>query len=629
MERQLLASLSLLVIVRAAFHGNGTRFVPYVASSNTTESTSIKNRHRLKYLNGYRDATSALDTTTLPAEINGEEVTFNTTTIPTISMSTGSSSVWHNVTTTASDTSSTTESKVTSAPFVSKNNLHYNDTSMQFVSQLRSMLDEYGGLFTSEFTEAVNSGADHSFAFSHLFDYKSGFDSAEKAGETFLYAGEASSRTPENCYIIKLKNDAQHKTVEDIKSVLGTINGKVRGTFEEAMKGLVACFEPDALPLYILRSISWIDIVERDQKFGACQRQTNAPWGLARISKSTKSKFSSNFDFDLTGKGVNVYVIDSGVWESHPEFGKRARVGYSSFGGSLGLDCSGHGTEVAAVIGGVNVGVAKQANIVAVQVLDCKRQGQNSDLVTALEWIIKNGNTPAIINLSVGGPSSPSLDEAVSNAVARGFTVVVAAGNSGTDACLMSPSSASGAIVVGAINEEDSRAAFSNYGKCVTLFAPGTNILTASIIEKKKRHSKLDGYDIVSGTSLAAPFASGVIAMLLQKEPKLTPIEIKNKLISMSAKNVLDGQGLMSSPNLLLQAPSASRKGKLVTLFSPGSVNLSKARKEGPWSIEKPITIASVIIGTLIIISLVLAIARRRLFKRQASSRIPSSETSK
>lgn len=558
-------------------------------------------RRGLKYLNGYRKRWSfdvpTSSSTSLLCNITA------TLPIPASPLSTANQSFTEVVST-----------SVKVPPLLSKSAFEYNDTSIQFVPQLRKMLREYADLFSADFTEALDS--EDLDPFKNLFSHKTGMYGGSRERDSFLYAGDASFRTRENCYIIKLRSNAMQKTVKDIISVIQSINGQVKQVFEEAIKGIVACFEPYALPLYVLRSIDWIDIVERDQTFEACQRQSNAPWGLARVSTCTKSRFSSSFDFDLTGKGVNIFVIDSGVFEGHPEFSKRARVGYSSFGGSLGSDCSGHGTEVAAVIGGVNVGVAKQANIIAVQVLDCNRQGQNSHLVSALDWIVKNGAPPAVINLSVGGPSSPSLDEAVSTAVAKGFVVVVAAGNSAIDACLMSPSSASGAIVVGAINEEDRKAPFSNFGKCLTLFAPGMNILTASILNKKKKQSKLDGYDIVSGTSLAAPFASGVIALLLEKEPKLTPLEIKSRLIEMAAKNILDSQSLLSSPNVLLQAPKASRSGKLVNLFTPGSKTFTRSSKSGRWNFEGTISIVVVIVGIMIAFSIMLALVHKRFKER-------------
>jgi hypothetical protein len=479
---------------------------------------------------------------------------------------------------------------------------NYNDTSFLYTSQLRTIISEYESLFTTDFVHAIYNN-DQSWQNINEDEYNMDVEISSKSG--FLHTGAMQSRTIDNCFIVKLKSGIDIKTVDDLKSILLAVNAKVKGTFEEAIKGIVACFDADSLPLYILKSIKWIEIVERDQKIEGYQGQTNAPWGLSRISSPTPSKIRSVFNFNLTGRDVNIYVVDSGVLLSHPEFGKRARIGYTVYNGTFGLDCSGHGTEVSSIIGGTNVGVAKQANIIVAQVLDCNRQGQISDLISALDWIVKNGKTPAIINLSVGGPKSPSLDAAVSNAVANGFSVIVAAGNSGIDACSMSPSSASGAIVVGAITEEDKIAPFSNFGKCLTLFAPGTNILAASLFNKKKKRSKLSGYDFVSGTSLAAPFASGVAALLLQKNPRLTPIEVKHLLLQLSVKNILVDDNLRSSPNILLQAPPASGSRKLVNLKSPIVVYFSQSRNERSWDFETILSIwaLSVVLMILIISS--------------------------
>lgn len=486
----------------------------------------------------------------------------------------------------------------------------FNDTSIQFVSKIKSIYNGYIDIFTDDFS-AILKGPEPSDSIFKYFEGISDQDSQIYIEQNFLFPGNAETRTKENCYIVKLKNGVRHKTVTDIKSFLRTINSRIKASLENSMKGVIVCFESDELPMALLRSISWIDIIERDQLFTATQKQNNAPWGLARLSKAEKSVFSSSYSFNLTGEGVTMYVIDSGVWESHPEFTGRARLGYSAFEGKLGFDCSGHGTEVTSIMAGLNVGVAKKADIVVAQVLDCTGQGSNSDLVTAIEWIVKNGKPPAVINISVGGPASPSLDESVANAVNQGFNVIVAAGNSGKDACMTSPSSASGAIVVGASNEDNSIAKFSNYGKCITLFAPGTNILAASIPSKKKRTHKYQGYDYVSGTSMAAPFAAGVVALLLQSNPSLKPHQVKRSLIELSAKNILSRDGLKSSPNFLLQSPPGDSSRTLVTFFEIGSMLVPQRAGCTPWSLEKYM-IASTIVFLVFFVLLMLWLLKHR-----------------
>jgi len=240
---------------------------------------------------------------------------------------------------------------------------------------------------------------------------------------------------------------------------------------------------------------------------------------------------------------------------------------YSAFPNSPS-DCSGHGTQVASIIGGTNVGVAKLTSVNVLQVLDCDGNGTNSDLIDALNFVIANHQKPAVINMSLGGARSPSVDQAVRAAVNAGIFVVVAAGNENTDACTQSPAAVAEAITVAAIAQKNTRAKFSNYGPCVDIFAPGVDILAATIPSKSR-----NGYVFGSGTSFSAPFVAGVAALLLEKNPKMSPQQVADKIYSISAKSVISSSTLLGSPNLLLQAPSAgSNNFMLVKLASPGQL---------------------------------------------------------
>lgn len=359
--------------------------------------------------------------------------------------------------------------------------------------------------------------------------------------------------------MIKFKHSANNTELEDISNLLREIAPESLRTFQISRRaaGLKICFPSGELPLGLLQMIEGIEHVERDLKVKADTIQNiqkEAPWGLAALSQSFTANgggIKGSYVYDRTGKGVTVYLVDSGVAVGHPEFSGRASIGYEIFdNGSHGGDCAGHGTEVGSVVIGKHVGVAKEANLVAVSVLDCDGEGTNSDLVFAIEWILKNRQDPCVINMSVGGDRSRTVDAAVREAVAQGIPVVVAAGNSNVDACTQSPSCVESAIVVGATTKSNRKASFSNFGSCVHLFAPGENIVVANARATRGRTSDLGS---ASGTSLATPFVAGIAALLLEENPNMTPEQVKKRLQQLAMNGAIRGP-IYGSPNLLAQA---------------------------------------------------------------------------
>jgi subtilisin family serine protease len=147
-----------------------------------------------------------------------------------------------------------------------------------------------------------------------------------------------------------------------------------------------------------------------------------------------------------------------------------------------------------------------------------------------MEWVLQNAILPAVVNMSVGGDSDPLINEAVQSLTERGITVVVAAGNTALDACLGSPSSAPSAITVGATDQTDTRAPFSSWGSCVDIFAPGAGITSAW---------KDGGSLTISGTSMATPHVSGVVALYLGEHPQGLPSEVSDSINAYSTKGVV------------------------------------------------------------------------------------------
>lgn len=429
-----------------------------------------------------------------------------------------------------------------------------------------------------------------------------------KFRENFIKQVEPNFRSGKNCYLIKFHNDIDRKRIQKLLDLFKAIDLNIDSLYD-AISASKICFSDGELPLKLLHSISFIEFVERESIISGFQIQKDAPWGLAHISKPSDGK---SYHFNRTGKGVNVYVIDSGVDPDHEEFAGRAVMGCKLL--NEDNDCSGHGTEVSSIIAGTNVGVAKQANIIVIQVLDCTGQGQNSDLLSAIDWIIKNFKPPGLINMSIGGPKSPVVDEAVNHAISLGIPVVVAAGNSNSDACLSSPSGVKLAVVVGAINSKNQRASFSNYGECVNIFAPGEHILVASSEGNKKGM-----FDWASGTSLAAPFVSGVLALYLEENPDLKPEQLKMKMDQDASKGILFSENLFSSPNSCIRGlicNDSSSNEILVELLPAGSLPGSEQlATPGPPPLEKIVICIGSVLSVLVIISIIVVYKIRNHLK--------------
>jgi subtilisin family serine protease len=269
-------------------------------------------------------------------------------------------------------------------------------------------------------------------------------------------------------------------------------------------------------------------------------------WGLDRIDQR-EAELNDTYNYTLTGAGVSVYVFDSGINSSHEEFTGRIEPGFNVINDAYGTeDCSGHGTHTASLIGGTTYGVAKQVKLIPVRVLNC-RSGNSSSatLYTAINWVIEHHQTgvPAIINLSVGMSKSIAFNEAAQALIADGLIVVGAAGNQNRDACLYSPASEPSVISVGGIDRAALRASYSNYGSCVDIFAPGSDLVGAWF-------GSTDIYRSSSGTSNAAPIVSGIVALMLQDNPSLTQSQVEERLKTNATRDVLFNIG-SGSQNLL------------------------------------------------------------------------------
>ena len=272
----------------------------------------------------------------------------------------------------------------------------------------------------------------------------------------------------------------------------------------------------------------------------------------------------------FTGKGVDIYIVDSGISYSHTLFGGRAQFGGYDYYGDDGKDCNGHGTHVAGLAGANITGAATQANLYSIKVLDCKKRGNYAGLVAGINHVINRAqNNPSrrsIISMSLIGPPSHSVDVALQRAYEAGVITVSAAGNYKDDACDYSPASSEYTITVGGSRQKGDGLYWfdnsgTNFGKCVDIFAPGQWVRSAS-------HESDNHLVSSSGTSMSTPIVSGVVAMMLEEDPSLTPAEVKARLQERATKGALNFSVLTTrvqseTPNFLVYT---GRRGTYICL---------------------------------------------------------------
>ena len=305
-----------------------------------------------------------------------------------------------------------------------------------------------------------------------------------------------------------------------------------------------------------LRKNPDIEYIELDQECTIAAQQKGANWNLARISQRNLP-VDDTFEYDNNaGQNVDVYILDSGIRITHAEFGGRAIWGESFTGELTKTDEYGHGTHVAGIVAGKTVGVAKRANVIAVRVLDKVGSGRWSRVIAGLDWSYKmflRRSRQAVINMSISGGYSSSLNSAIANIINLGIHVVVAAGNNAVDACTQSPASTTLAMTVGAVNSQDSMSSFSNYGTCVDILAPGEVIQSAYFTDD-------NASAFMSGTSQASPHVAGVEALLLGRDGKITVTDMALRLQNLATRNGLKNLYGNTVSSLLYNDPPANLK---------------------------------------------------------------------
>ena len=366
------------------------------------------------------------------------------------------------------------------------------------------------------------------------------------------------------------------------------LSENVLAMYSHAISGFVANLDPNEV--IDLQMNPNVVSIEPDRVVSVENTQDGATWGLDRIDQR-QLPLNRTFTYANQGQGVTTYILDTGVYAAHNEFSGRVTNGFTAINDGRGTDdCHGHGTHVAGTVAGTTYGVAKLATIVPVRVLGCTGSGSWSGVIAGIDWTIAHhqAGTPAVANMSLGGGASSSINSAVARAIADGITYVVAAGNSNDDACRYSPASAPAAITVGASTPNDARASFSNWGRCLDVFAPGTSITSAFIGTPTALRTW-------QGTSMAAPHVAGVAALYLATNTSATPAQVSSVILSAATRAVITSAGTESPTSLIFSssfepAPASAPSSPTALRGTAASGSVSLAWTAPPSDGGAPLT---------------------------------------
>lgn len=357
-----------------------------------------------------------------------------------------------------------------------------------------------------------------------------------------------------NKYIVVFKPHIQLMEIDFHRNWLQDFAGAPSIEFfniNDRLQGYFGTFSPGEVAQIQQNSV--IRFVETDKfsNFAEFDIQANSTWSLSRISHRELINDQYLFD-DQGGKGVISYVIDSGIKVSRPEFEGRARWGKVVGFPYMEYDQPGHGTHVAGIIGSKTYGVVKHVDLVAVSVMGYVIEVSVSAVIKGFQYVVEDFNEKlkehipgykgSTVNLSIRFPATTALDLVVEEAVNAGLHVVVCAGNDNKDACDYSPARANGPITAGAIDINNFKANFSNWGPGVDLFAPGVDVLSTF-------NSPFETTKLMSGTSMATPHITGILSYFLSLQPNaesefsliIKPRTLKHRLIKYATKGVIQG----------------------------------------------------------------------------------------
>ncbi len=365
--------------------------------------------------------------------------------------------------------------------------------------------------------------------------------SGDTARTTDLIPNAGDPGTLPGSYVVIL--DDESPAASDARLLAEEYGGEVTHAYRHALKGFAAeMSQADALRL---AADPAVELVRQNQLHHASTDiQVNPPsWGLDRIDEA-ELPLDDLYEFPShSGAGVDVYVIDTGVHTTHQEFEGRASIGYDAFNDGV-TSGYGHGTHVAGTVAGATYGVAKDASIISVRVIDAAGVATTATITGGVDWVTGQADGPSVANMSLGINADPILDTAVTNSIAAGVTYVASAGNSGQNVSISSPARVPEVITVGSVDRTDTFAASSNRGPGVDIFAPGVEIASAD-------NASDNAIRIRSGTSMAAPHVTGAAALYLADNPNATPQQVRNALVEGAVTGAIHLLPV-GTPNVLL-----------------------------------------------------------------------------
>ncbi|KAK4205530.1 putative peptidase [Triangularia verruculosa] len=346
---------------------------------------------------------------------------------------------------------------------------------------------------------------------------------ADREAPVLIPRGSAASQLIEGSYIVKLKDGSTDAALQN------TAKGLPSGGCQKCVS--YYCFWFCSYLLTPSSPPRQVEYIEQDATVQAYDLITQGPspsgdavpWGLARIAH--RSPRQSTYVYDSSaGEGTCSYIIDTGIFVNHTDLSPRAQW-LANFIDTDNTDGNGHGTHVAGTIGGTRFGVAKKTSLYAVKVLRASGSGTLAAVIAGIDFVASDHRTRncpngAVANLSLGASRSTAVNAAAAAAVGAGVFLSVAAGNSADDSFFYSPASEETVCTVGATDEGDARAWFSNYGSLVDVFAPGVAVESAWI------GGGGDATNTISGTSMAAPHVAGLASYLLTLSGPKTPAEL-------------------------------------------------------------------------------------------------------
>jgi subtilisin family serine protease len=402
----------------------------------------------------------------------------------------------------------------------------------------------------------------------------------------------------ESTYVVQVAPGNQQAVAAQIED----IGGVVTSVLDEALDGLVVSLTPTEATLVARETTNTSISAAQPLQLMTTQDTTGTTgtgtgvgkynmWNLSRLDQTSLPVDTSYTYPASAGSGVFVYVVDTGI-NALPDFAGHFAPG-RNFATSdqsendaadctAGAGATGHGTHVAGIVGSRTFGVAKNVTLVPVRIFDCAGASNTATAIEALNWIVKDlatkpAGTRAVVNMSFGtaaGTRNLTLETVVANLTADDIVVVVAAGNDNADACNTSPGAAPSALTVGATNASDARSSFSNFGKCLDVFAPGGETSPGEGIWSLKwdNSSQVLSYP---GTSQAAPHVAGIAALALAANPSLSVAEISSQIINNAVADKISNPGT-SSPNRLanmswLNSPATAPTPTTTPESTPGT----------------------------------------------------------